>query len=81
MITIKRSRDESQIINIDFLKDLYETQVTLDLETLIKIGELLIEFERNLQYNINLNLILRKLLLDIIQLTGGLYVWDTYMWS
>ncbi|MCX8095776.1 MAG: hypothetical protein N3D74_06300 [Caldisericia bacterium] len=74
MITIKRSRDESQIINIDFLKDIYETQVVLSLENLIKIGELLIEFEKNLKYNINLNLILRKLLLDIIELTGGLYV-------
>lgn len=74
MITIKRSRDESQIINIDFLKDIYDAQVILDLDSLIKIGELLIEFEKNLQYNINLNLILRKLLLDIIELTGGLYV-------
>ncbi|MDI6860977.1 MAG: hypothetical protein QMD25_03040 [Caldisericia bacterium] len=74
MITLKRSKDESQIINIDFLKDIYETQIILDLDILLKIGELLIEFEKNLHYNINLNLILRKLLLDIIELTGGLYV-------
>ncbi len=74
MISIKRSRDESLIINIDFLKDLYETQVTLSLESLIKIGDVLFEFEKNLKYNINLNLIVRKLLLDIIQITGGLYI-------
>lgn len=74
MITIKRSKDESQIINIDFLKDIYETQIILSLDILLKIGELLIEFEKNMHYNINLNLIIRKLLLDIIELTGGLYV-------
>lgn len=74
MISIKRSKDESLIINIDFLKDIYETQITLSLESLIKIGDLMFEFEKNLHYNINLNLLVRKLLLDIIDCTGGLYI-------
>jgi len=36
MIVMKRSTDESLVLNIDFLKDLYETQVLFSIENLLK---------------------------------------------
>jgi len=74
MIVMKRSTDESLVLNIDFLKDLYETQVLFSIENLLKTGELLFDFEKKIEYNINLALSLRELLLGILELTGGLYV-------
>lgn len=74
MIVIKKSTDESLILNIDFLKDLYETQILFSIENLIKMGELLFDFEKEIEYNINLALLIRNLLLGFLELTGGIYV-------
>ncbi|MGC8942496.1 MAG: ATP-binding protein [Caldisericia bacterium] len=74
MIIMKRSTDESLVLNIDFLKDIYETQILFSIENLLKIGELLFDFEKKIEYNINLALLLRSLFLGILELTGGIYV-------
>jgi len=74
MIVMKRSTDESLVLNIDFLKDLYEVQVLFSIENLLKIGELLFDFEKKIEYNINLALSLRELLFGILELIGGIYV-------
>lgn len=74
MIVIKRSTDESLILNIDFLKDLYEAQILFSIENLLKMGELLFDFEKEIEYNINLALLIRNLLLGFLELTGGIYV-------
>lgn len=74
MIIMKRSTDESLILNIDFLKDLYETQILFSIDSLLKMGELLFDFEKEIEYNINLALLIRNLLIGFLELTGGIYV-------
>lgn len=74
MIVMKRSTDESLILNIDFLKDLYETQILFSIDSLLKMGELLFDFEKEIEYNINLALLIRNLLIGFLELTGGIYV-------
>jgi len=74
MIIMKRSTDESLILNIDFLKDLYETQILFSIDSLLKMGELLFDFEKEIEYNINLTLLIRNLLIGFLELTGGIYV-------
>lgn len=74
MIIMKRTTDESLLLNIDFLKDLYETQILFSIDSLIKIGELFFDFEKKIDYNINLGLLIRMLLFGILEVTGGIYV-------
>lgn len=74
LIILKISTDESLIINVDFLNDLYEVQTLFSIEDLIRIGELFFDFEKKREYNYNLALIVRKLLIGILELSGGLYV-------